>query len=80
MPHGSQLRVSKNDVYDTSSMDWWVGVNWSGNLLNSAHYNIFLFFASSSDRVTPSTLSIKSKVLSKGLEEHDVVCVLSKEF
>jgi hypothetical protein len=79
MPHGGQLWISKDDVDDASSMDWWVGVDWSGDLLDSAHHNVFLLLVAAGNGIASSTLSIETKVLGKGLEEHDVVGVLGEE-
>ena len=45
MPHGCELCVSENDVDNMGAVDGRVGVDWSSNLLNSAHDNILLSLA-----------------------------------
>ena len=80
MPHSGELRVSEDDVDDAGTMNRRVGVDRSSNLLDAAHHDGFLLWASSDNRVASSTLTVKTEVLSEGLEEHHVVAVLREEF
>ena len=79
MPHSGELRVSEDDVDDAGTMDRRVGVDRSSDLLDAAHYDGFLLWASSDHRVAASALTVEAEVLSEGLEEHHVVGVLREE-
>ena len=79
VPHGCELWVTQNDVDDSSAVDGWVGVNWSGDLLDAGHDNLLLSFASTDDGESSSSLTIKTEVLCERLEKDDVVGVLLEE-
>ena len=80
MPHRGELGVSEDDVDDAGTMNRRVGVDRSSDLLDAAHDDGFLLWASSDNRVASSTLTVETEVLSEGLEEHHVVAVLREEF
>jgi hypothetical protein len=79
MPHRGELGVSEDDVDNAGTMNRRVGVDRSSDLLDAAHHDGFLLFASSDHRVATSTLTVEAKVLGEGLEEHHVVAVLREE-
>ena len=79
MPHRGELWVSEDNVDDAGTMNRRVGVDRSSDLLDAAHHDGFLLWASSDHRVAASTLAIEAEVLSEGLEEHNVVGVLREE-
>ena len=35
MPACSQFWIIQDDIDDSCTMDWWIGIHWSGNTLNS---------------------------------------------
>ena len=80
MPHSGELGVSEDDVDDAGAMNRRVGVDRPSDLLDAAHYDVFLLWASSDNGVASGTLTVKTEVLSEGLEEHHVVTVLGEEF
>ena len=79
MPHRGELWVSEDNVDDAGTMNRRVGVDRSSDLLDAAHHDGFLLWASSDHRVAASTLTVEAEVLGEGLEEHHVVGVLREE-
>lgn len=79
VPHGSKLRVSQNDINNTSTMDRRVRIDWSSNLLDTGLSNLSFFLTSSDNRKASSTLTIETEVLCKRLEKTDVIGMLLEE-
>jgi len=78
MPAGSQVFVSENHIDDSSTVDWWVGVHWSGELLQSSvHIDGFLGIGSKDVDVT-SSLTVETEVLGEGLEKAESIGVVGK--
>ena len=76
VPHGGEIFVAENDVDDTGTVDGWVRIDRSGDLLYARQNNIFLFGTTSDNGDAASTLTVETEVLGERLEEHDVVSVL----
>ena len=80
MPAGSQVFISENHVNDSGTVDWWVGVHWSGELLQSC-VDVAGFFSVGADDVdVTSSLTVETEVLSERLEKAKsigVVCEVS---
>ena len=79
VPHAGQLGVAEDRIDDASTVDGWVRVDGTSNLLDAAHHDVLLSGAARHDGVAAGALSVQTEVLSEGLEEHDVVGVLLEE-
>lgn len=76
VPHLLELGVSEDDIDNSSSMNWGVGVDRSGDLLNAGVDDVSLGSGSSDDGEETGSLSVDTEVLGEGLEEHNVISVL----
>jgi len=79
LPHGGELFVSEDDVDNSSSVNWGVGVDGSSDLLDARVDGVTLGLRSSDDGEGSGSLSVDTEVLGERLEEHDVVSVLLEE-
>jgi hypothetical protein len=79
VPHLLELGVTEDDVDNSGSVNWGVGVDGSGDLLDSGVNDVSLGGGSSDDGEKTGSLSVDTEVLGEGLEEHDVVGVLLEE-
>jgi len=79
VPHLLELGVTENNVDNSSSVNWGVGVDGSGDLLNARVDDVSLSGVSSNDGEETGSLSVDTEVLGERLEEHDVVGVLLEE-
>jgi hypothetical protein len=79
VPHFLELGVSENDVDNSSSMNWGVGVDGSGDLLNAGVDDVSLSSGSSDDGEETGSLSVDTEVLGEGLEEHNVISVFLEQ-
>ena len=79
MPHLGEFLVSENDVDKASSVNGWVGVDGSCDLLDTTHDDVLFGLVASDDGEHASSFTVDTEVLGEGLEEHDVVSVLSEE-
>ena len=62
MPACRQGWVAQDRIYNTSSMDWWVGVHGSSNTFDpGSDFHLFGLIAAH-DRYAANTLSVKSEV------------------
>ena len=79
VPHLCKPFIAEDDVDKTCTVDGWVRVDWPGNLLDTRHDGSLLFLVSSNDGEDSSSFTVETEILSKGLEEHDVVGMFSEE-
>lgn len=79
MPHCGKLGVAKDDVDDAGTVNGWVGVDGSSNLLDAAHNDLLLGLTAADGRVATGTLTVETEVLGERLEEHDIVGMLSEQ-
>jgi len=79
VPHLLELGVTEDNVDNSSSVNWGVGVDGSGDLLNARVDDVSLSGVSSDDGEETGSLSVDTEVLGERLEEHDVVGVLLEE-
>lgn len=79
VPHGFELRVSEDDVDNSSSVNRGVRVDGSSDLLDARVDDVLLGSVSSDDREETGSLSVDTEVLGERLEEHNVVSVLLEE-
>lgn len=75
MPVGGQVFVTQNYIDDSSTVNWWVRVHGSRNLLDSRGEDLGFAWAVSDEGDASCSLTVKTEVLGEGLEEHQVVDV-----
>jgi len=73
MPACGKFSISQNVINDSCTMDWWIWVHWSGNLLNSWLAFSGFIGSISEESYATSSFTIKTKVLGKWLEQADPV-------
>lgn len=79
MPHLGKFFVSEDDVNNAGTVDWWVGVESSGEGLDLRHSDFLLSWAVGDQTHATGTFSVYAEVLGEGLEQHDVVSVLGEK-
>lgn len=78
MPAGGQVFVTEDHVNNSSTVDWWVGVHWSGELLQSGVYDVGFFSVGANEMDVTGSLTIETEVLGERLEKAKSVGVVSK--
>jgi hypothetical protein len=79
VPHLRQVWIAEDDVNNSGSLNWRVGVDWSCDLLDARHDNILLSLVTTDDTEATSSLTVETEVLGERLEEHNVVSMFSEE-
>ena len=79
MPHLGEFFVSEDDVDNAGTVNWWVGVESSGEGLDLGHSDFLLSWAVGDQTHATGTFSVYAEVLCEGLEQHDVVGVLGEK-
>jgi hypothetical protein len=78
MPAGSQVFVSENHIDDSGTVDWWVGVHWSGELLQSSVHNVGFVSVGANEMDVTSSLTVETEVLGEGLEKAKSIGVVGE--
>ena len=78
MPAGSQVFISENHIDDSGTVDWWVGVHWSSELLQSCVHVASFIGIGADDMDVTSSLTVETEVLGEGLEKAKSIGVVSK--
>ena len=78
VPLSLELRVAKNDLDNTSTIEGRVGPEGTGSLLELRGDSGLLLSGLTDDRGATASLSVKTKVLGKGLGEGEGVALLSE--
>jgi hypothetical protein len=55
--------VTEDNIYNTGTVNWWVGVEGAGELFNTGHCYFFLSGVLGDEGDATSTLSVKTEVL-----------------
>tara|TARA_B110000285_G_C15055262_1_gene579222 strand:+ start:449 stop:784 length:336 start_codon:yes stop_codon:yes gene_type:complete len=59
-------------------VDWWVGVHWSGKLLQSSVHNVGFLSIGANEMDVTSSLTVETEVLGEGLEKAKSIGVVGK--
>ena len=78
MPAGSQVFISKNHIDDSGTVDWWVGVHWSGELLQSSVHNVGFLSIGANEMDVTSSLTVETEVLGEGAAHHHLHALLGE--
>lgn len=79
MPASSKFWVTQDNINNPGSVNWWIGVHWSGDSFNSRCDLYLLCLITADDRDATNSLTIESEVLGEGLRENNSIGVGSKQ-
>ena len=63
MPAGSQVFITKNHVDNSGTVDWWVGVHLSGELLQSCVHNVSFVSIGANEMDVTGSFTVETEVL-----------------
>lgn len=78
MPAGGQIFITEDHVDNSGTVDWWVGVHWSGELLQSGVDDVGFLSVGADEVDVTSSLTVETEVLGEGLEEAESVGVVGE--
>ena len=78
MPASSQVFIAENHVDNSGTVDWRIGVHWSGELLQSCVHDVSFLSIGANEMDVTSSFTVKTEVLGEGLEKAKSIGVVSE--
>lgn len=79
VPHRGKLLITEDNINDTGTVNGRVGVEGTGECLNTGHNDLLFGWVSSDKGNAAGTFTVDTEVLGEGLEQHNVVGVFGEE-